>query len=71
MSKELINMASKSRIQYKVPKKSEDFAFAQGKVFGNNEARTRSTVLMKKSKDPKDVEKVKAEEEAKKRGQAD
>ena len=53
MSKELIKMAGKSRVQYKVPKKSEDFAFASGKTYLNNEAPTRSSLLMTTKKDPK------------------
>ena len=44
ISKEAINLANKSRLQYKVNKSSDDFAFAYGKNLGSNEARTRSAI---------------------------
>mmetsp|Transcript_6905 Transcript_6905/g.9558 ORF Transcript_6905/g.9558 Transcript_6905/m.9558 type:complete len:103 (-) Transcript_6905:237-545(-) len=46
ISKEAIKIASKGRLQYKVPKKSDDFAFAYGKNLGANEARTRSAIQL-------------------------
>jgi len=46
LSKDLIHSAGKSRLQYKVPKKSEDFAFASADEVGSNEARTRSSIQL-------------------------
>ena len=48
ISKEAISAASKGRLQYKVPKQSEDFTF---KTSGTNEARTRSAIQLSAKKD--------------------
>ena len=50
ISKDAIKLANQSRLQYKVSKSSDDFAFNYGKNLGANEARTRSALQLKDKK---------------------
>lgn len=51
ISKEALALSTENRLQYKVPKQSDDFAFEHAKNLGTNEARTRSAIQLTAKKD--------------------